>query len=306
MILKGYSPDGLSTTISSGPRPAGHLISLPGPPGPQGATGSQGPIGNTGPTGPTGATGSTGSTGPTGPTGPQGDGLELRGQVDVYADLPSTGLTAGDVWLAGGKLYRWSGTAWPVESAGTQVQGPAGPQGTQGVQGVAGTNGSNGATGATGATGPTGATGAAGTTTWDGITDKPTTFAPSTHTHTSANISDSTTVGRSVLTAVDAAAARTAISAGTSSLAIGTTSTTAAAGNDSRLADTRTPTDATVTDAKVASGAAIALAKLATGYVQGQRNGTVTTTKVDGLTEAQYQALVTAGTVDSNTLYFRS
>lgn len=48
---------------------------------------------------------------------------------------------------------------------------------------------------------------------------------------TAANISDSTAVGQSVLTAADAAAARTAIGAGTSSLAIGTSGTTAAAGN---------------------------------------------------------------------------
>ena len=50
-------------------------------------------------------------------------------------------------------------------------------------------------------------------------------------TVTAANITDATTVGRSVLTAADAAAARTAIGAGTSNLAIGTTSTTAKAGN---------------------------------------------------------------------------
>lgn len=48
---------------------------------------------------------------------------------------------------------------------------------------------------------------------------------------TSANISDSTAVGRSVLTAVDASAARTAIGAGTSNLALGTTSSTAKAGD---------------------------------------------------------------------------
>lgn len=59
---------------------------------------------------------------------------------------------------------------------------------------------------------------------------------------TAANISDSTVTGRSVLTAVDATAARTAIGAGTSNLAIGTTAGTAAAGNDTRLSDARTPT----------------------------------------------------------------
>lgn len=51
------------------------------------------------------------------------------------------------------------------------------------------------------------------------------------HTHPSAQISDSTAVGRSVLTAADATAARAAIGAGTSNLALGTTGTTAMAGN---------------------------------------------------------------------------
>lgn len=56
-----------------------------------------------------------------------------------------------------------------------------------------------------------------------------------------ADVSDSTATGRAVLTAADQAAARTAIGAGTSSLAIGTTAGTAAAGNDARLSDARTP-----------------------------------------------------------------
>lgn len=51
------------------------------------------------------------------------------------------------------------------------------------------------------------------------------------HTHTAADISDASTVGRNVLKAADATAARTAIGAGTSSLALGTTGTTAMAGN---------------------------------------------------------------------------
>ncbi|MDK8193771.1 head fiber protein [Paenibacillus sp. UMB7766-LJ446] len=48
---------------------------------------------------------------------------------------------------------------------------------------------------------------------------------------TSDNITDASSTGKSVLKATDAAAARTAIGAGTSNLAIGTTGTTAAAGN---------------------------------------------------------------------------
>lgn len=55
--------------------------------------------------------------------------------------------------------------------------------------------------------------------------------APTSHTHTATGISDSTTVGRNVLTAADAATARTAIGAGTSDLALGTTGSTAKAGN---------------------------------------------------------------------------
>lgn len=54
-----------------------------------------------------------------------------------------------------------------------------------------------------------------------------TTAAAGNHTHTATGISDSTSVGRSVLTAADAAAARTAIGAGTSSLATGTSTGTA-------------------------------------------------------------------------------
>lgn len=50
-------------------------------------------------------------------------------------------------------------------------------------------------------------------------------------TITAAAITDSTVVGRAVLKAVDAAAARTAIGAGTSNLALGTTASTAKAGN---------------------------------------------------------------------------
>lgn len=55
--------------------------------------------------------------------------------------------------------------------------------------------------------------------------------AASAGTVTSTDISDSTATGRAVLTAADAATARSAIGAGTSNLAIGTTGTTAAAGN---------------------------------------------------------------------------
>lgn len=63
----------------------------------------------------------------------------------------------------------------------------------------------------------------------------PSTFPPSPHTHTASQISDATVIGRTVMTAATQQAARDAMGAGTgngtSNLTIGTTSTTAAAGN---------------------------------------------------------------------------
>ena len=73
----------------------------------------------------------------------------------------------------------------------------------------------------------------------DGELDKK---ADADHTHTAAQISDATATGRSVLTASSQAAARTAIGAGTSNLALGTTASTAKAGNYQ-------PTAANISDA---------------------------------------------------------
>ncbi|QQV92995.1 minor tail protein [Mycobacterium phage Gandalf20] len=89
----------------------------------------------------------------------------------------------------------------------------------------------------------------------------------------------------------------------TLSVSFGTSSTTACVGNDSRLSNTRTPTDGSVTNAKVASGAGIALSKLATGYVAGSDNSGARTLTIWVGTEAQYTAI---GTKDSNTIYLRT
>ena len=77
----------------------------------------------------------------------------------------------------------------------------------------------------------------------------------------SSNISDSTTVGRALIVAVDAATARTAIGAGTSNLAIGTTSTTAKAGDYQ-------PTSANITDATSAATASVVVKRDAAGRAQ--------------------------------------
>lgn len=173
---------------------------------------------------------------------------------------------------------------WTVQGSIRGPQGAAGATGATGATGPKGDTGSTGAQGTTGATGlqgpkgDTGATGPAGTTTWAGINDKPAVIAAG----------------------ADAAAARAAIGAGTSNLAIGTTSTTAAAGNDSRLSDTRAPTDGTVTNAKVAASAAIALSKLATGKALGSNNGSAADITVWIGTTAQYNAIATK---DASTVY---
>lgn len=73
---------------------------------------------------------------------------------------------------------------------------------------------------------------------------------------TSADITDATTVGRQVLTAANSAAARTAIGAGTSSLALGTTASTALAGNGTAAAATKLATARTITLTGAVTGSA--------------------------------------------------
>lgn len=106
---------------------------------------------------------------------------------------------------------------------------------------------------------------------WADITGKPSTFAPvigttattakaGNYQPAAANISDASAVGRSVLTATDAAAARTAIGAGTSNLAIGTTASTAKAGN---AVQTATQTTASAISPGTATNVQAILAELA-------------------------------------------
>lgn len=139
------------------------------------------------------------------------------GTTTRYLSIPATGLQEL-IYLDGttrqpGKLRLGTGLA--VTSGQLTATAPQGPAGPQGIQGAAGADGAPGAAGTPGAT------------TWAGITDKPTTFAPSAHTHLAVDISDSWPIGRSVLTSPDAATARTVIGAVSTS--------------DTRLADARTP-----------------------------------------------------------------
>ncbi|SEF28542.1 hypothetical protein ABL840_26630 [Variovorax sp. NFACC27] len=79
-------------------------------------------------------------------------------------------------------------------------------------------------------------------------------------TVTSDDITDASAIGRSVLTSADAAAVRSAIGAGTSSLAIGTTAATAKAGNYAPAWS-----EVTSKPAVIAAGADAAAARTAIG-----------------------------------------
>lgn len=158
--------------------------------GPKGDTGAQGDQGIQGPQGdqgiqgiqgPKGDQGVKGDQGIQGPKGDQGDGLQLDGSVDTYANLP-TSVPDGQLWATTdtGLAYLRQGGIWPPQSSGLNIHGPQGPkgdtgtagakgdkgdkgdtglQGDQGVQGIQGPKGDKGDKGDTGAKGDKGDTG---------------------------------------------------------------------------------------------------------------------------------------------------
>lgn len=77
---------------------------------------------------------------------------------------------------------------------------------------------------------------------------------------TAEDITDATTVGKAVMTAADATAGRTAIGAGTSDLALGTTVSTAAAGNHTHAGLSADQAAATPSIRTLGTGAAQAAA----------------------------------------------
>jgi hypothetical protein len=97
----------------------------------------------------------------------------------------------------------------------------------------------------------------------------PDTFPASAHNHPASQISDATTVGKSLVTAVDQAAARAAIGAGTgngtSNLVLGATATTAAPGNHAHGASAVTVATGTGLAATDVQGALTELASRSTG-----------------------------------------
>jgi hypothetical protein len=85
--------------------------------------------------------------GPPGPQGPPGVGIILLGTVATAADLPLTGNTTGDAYIAldTGVLWVWDGNAWIA-----MAPGPPGPPGPAGAPGEPGTPGAAGPPGAPG------------------------------------------------------------------------------------------------------------------------------------------------------------
>ena len=104
-----------------------------------------------------------------GDKGNDGTGVTILGSLANESELPPVG-SPGDAYLVDGfdvdnnpikNLYVWSDSTTSWTNAGN-IQGPQGEPG-QGIQGEKGDP---------------------GTTTWSGITDKPTAFPPSAHAHT--------------------------------------------------------------------------------------------------------------------------
>lgn len=235
-----------SVTNSGTPTAATLNFTIPrGSTGPQGPTGAQGPTGPTGPIGPTGAVSTEPSTvpGPTGPTGPQGVPVTLKGSKVDVASLPATGNALNDAWIvdADGDVYVWDGTTW--YSAG-QIVGATGPAGPAGVTGPTGPIGD------TGPTGPSGTVSVTGPITNDG-------------TSTAANIG----INQSLLSIANTQVTGLGTSSTKDIPATGNASTSQVVyGTDTRLSDTRTPTDDTVTTGKI-SDLNVTAAKLAADSV---------------------------------------
>ena len=153
----------------------------------QALKGERGDKGERGPAGPAGNDGKDGADGSTGPQGP-------RGKAFTYDDFTPEQLEG----LKGERGPR----GLPGEDGAKGEPGEPGPAGKQGARGPKGDKGDpfeyedftseqlKALTGPQGPKGATGARGPAGTTSWSGITDKPSTFPPAKHTHKASDITD--------------------------------------------------------------------------------------------------------------------
>lgn len=131
----------------------------------------KGPKGDRGERGLTGPAGPKGDPGPIWPVGPAGAGS--GDMVAARYDTDNDGVVNKADIATKAESVDWENIKGkPDVSTMVWPAGPAGPRGPQGVNG------------------PMGPAGPAGTTSWNGITDKPSSFTPSTHTHTASQITD--------------------------------------------------------------------------------------------------------------------
>jgi hypothetical protein len=137
----------------------------------QGVQGIQGIQGEQGVQGVKGDTGEKGEKGDKGDKGDAGVGIQLKGSVDLIAQLPSSGI-AGDAWIVqeDGDLYAWNTLTTSWNSVG-QIVGPQGEKGDkgdkgdvgeQGIQGIQGIQGEQGVQGLQGIQGLQGVQGVKG------------------------------------------------------------------------------------------------------------------------------------------------
>ncbi|QRP60669.1 collagen-like protein [Corynebacterium minutissimum] len=164
-----------------------------GPPGDKGDTGPKGDPGDQGPKGDPGERGERGPAGDIGPRGPRGlpgepgkDGLDGKpGEPgkDGLDGKPGKQGPPGEKGDTGDPGPR----GLPGEPGKDGIDGKPGEQGPPGDKGDQGERGPRGLPGAKGDQGPKGDP---GTTSWDGITDKPSTFPAEPHTHYMSDIVD--------------------------------------------------------------------------------------------------------------------
>lgn len=258
---------------------------IPGNNGAPGAPGAPGSNGAPGATGPTGPAGSTGAAGPQGAAGADGTSINILGTVANCAALPNAGANVnGDLYIldaddavcsgVAGDGFVWDGTTW------LNIGPLRGPRGIQGIDGLQGAQGSIGATGATGNDGNDGSDGGEGA---KGDQGERGPIGP---------IGPQGIIGPTGLQGpVGGQGPR-----GEQGIKGDTGPIGPAGGVSSVTAGTNIAVSPTVGDVIVSAPNAIV--NSADTYTS-----TPKVTNIISLTQTEYDALVTAGTIDANTLY---